>query len=82
MSLRSAFCAESTGGNLAHLESFLEFLRQRMSAPDCEEAEHLLHVACCPTHAARHHGERGLPSPPPPPPAISAASLPRRSARG
>lgn len=59
MSLRAAACRENQGMNLARLEAFLAFLAQRLSAPDYAEAEHLLHAAVCPVHAARRVREAG-----------------------
>ena len=51
MNLRTAASSPSQGMDLQHLDTFLEFLAQRLSAPDLIEAESLLQAALDPQHA-------------------------------
>lgn len=57
MTLRSDAAEPSTGMQIDRLNDFLAFLAQRLSAPDYQEAESLLHAAINPTHARRRHEE-------------------------
>lgn len=56
--LRIAFASPSDGHSVARLETFLDFIAQRLAATDYAEAESLLHESVCAHTAARRAHER------------------------
>jgi hypothetical protein len=55
MSLRGDLCGPSTGMNLGRLNAFLQFLAERLSAPDYASAELMLHSTVNPSAARACH---------------------------